>query len=111
MTSPGQSHLSGRQALAVEADNLSHLADIRFDISVELGRKELTLGGAARLRPGDAIVLDKVAGGPMAILANGHDFAEGEITMVTATKACRIKRIVTREATDAPAASQSGATL
>ena len=42
--------------------NYAHLGDVLFELSLELGRKEISLRDAAQLRSGDIIELDKLAG-------------------------------------------------
>lgn len=73
--------------------NFAHLGNILFEITLELGRKELSLREAAQLQVGDVIELDKLAGEAFEIRANDHLFAEGEVVVVTDLLACRITRL------------------
>lgn len=73
--------------------NYAHLGDVLFELSLELGRKELSLREAAQLRVGDIFELDKLAGEAFEIRANDHPFAEGEVVVLTDLMACRITRL------------------
>ena len=73
-----------------EADNLAHLADIGFEVSVELGRKRMHLSQFEALEAQDTIDLNKLAGEAFDIRVNGHLFGEGEILVMTDTIACRV---------------------
>lgn len=70
-----------------------HLGDVKVEIAVELGRKNLRLSEAMYLRKGDCIELDKLAGEAFAVSLNGYPFAEGEIVVVADYAACRITRV------------------
>ena len=72
------------------------LTNVSVDITVELGRKEVTVAEARRLDEGDVIDLDKLAGEAFEILINGRLFAEGEIVVVTDLMAVRITRLLDR---------------
>ena len=73
--------------------NYTHLGDIRLRVSLELGRKVVSLADAARLRKGDLIATDRLAGEPFDLLVNGKRFADGEVVVVTDIFACRITRM------------------
>ena len=74
--------------MAVDLDNVS------VDIAVEMGRKEVTIDQARRLKEQDVIDFDKLAGEAFDILVNGRVFAEGEIVVVTDLMAVRITRLI-----------------
>ncbi|MBT3345608.1 MAG: flagellar motor switch protein FliN [Gemmatimonadetes bacterium] len=76
--------------MAVDLDNVS------VDIAVEMGRKEVTIDQARRLKEQDVIDFDKLAGEAFDILVNGRVFAEGEIVVVTDLMAVRVTRLVDR---------------
>lgn len=82
----------------LEIRNLDMLKDVELDISVELGRKELPLGDVLHLVRGSVIELDKLAGEPVEIYANGHRIAEGEVVVIDEHFGVRITNLVsTRE--------------
>lgn len=56
------------------------LGDVPLDLTVELDRVALPAARAWRLKAGDVLRLDKLAGKAMAVRVNGAAIAEGEIT-------------------------------
>jgi flagellar motor switch protein FliN/FliY len=70
--------------------------NVYADVTVELGRREITLGEARRLKEGDFVDFDKLAGEAFDILINQRLFAEGEIVVVTDLMAIRITRLIDR---------------
>jgi flagellar motor switch protein FliN/FliY len=82
----------------VEVRNLDLLKDVELDISVELGRKEVPLGDILHLVRGSVIELDKLAGEPVEVYANGHRIAEGEVVVIDEHFGVRVTNLVsTRE--------------
>ena len=69
------------------------LNNVYVDITVELGRKEMSVNDLIGLKEQDVIDLDKLAGEAFEILINDRPFAEGEIVVVTDLMAVRITRI------------------
>lgn len=61
---------------------LSVLGDIELDVTLELGQAELKLEELLALREGSVVTLDKEAGEPIDILANGKLIARGEVIVV-----------------------------
>ena len=74
-------------------ENLAHLANIRLQVVVELGRKDMPLSEVLNLKPQDYIELDKLAGEAFQVRVNDHAFAEGEIVVVTDIMAFRVTRL------------------
>ena len=90
---PGSSETSER-----EVRNLDLLKDVELDISVELGRKEVPLGTILHLVRGSVIELDKLAGEPVEVYANGRRIAEGEVVVIDEHFGVRVTNLVsTRE--------------
>ena len=77
-----------------ERNNLRHLGDMEVEAVAEFGRKRMKLAEARRLRRGDIIELDKLAGESFSLQINGAPFAEGEIVVVREIMACRLTRMV-----------------
>jgi flagellar motor switch protein FliN/FliY len=73
-----------------EKQNLAHCGNVPLKVACELGRKELTLKEARRLRVGDVLRLDKLAGEVMEVRLNGHAFARGEIVVIAEQMAVRL---------------------
>ena len=69
------------------------LNNVFVDITVELGRKEMSVRELTELKEQDVIDLEKLAGESFDVLINHRPFAEGEIVVVTDLMAVRITRI------------------
>ena len=78
----------------------SRINNVFVDITVELGRRELSVRELMAMKVQDVIDLDKLAGEAFDILINKRPFAEGEIVVVTDLMAVRITRLITREPTE-----------
>ena len=72
----------------------SRLNNVYVDITVELGRKEMSVRELTSLKEQDVVDLDKLAGEAFDILINERQFAEGEIVVVTDLMAVRITRLL-----------------
>jgi len=72
----------------------SRLNNVYCDITVELGRKEMSVRELTSLKEQDVVDLDKLAGEAFDILINERQFAEGEIVVVTDLMAVRITRLL-----------------
>lgn len=73
---------------------LSRLNNVMVTITIELGRKEMTVRELSRLKEQDIIELDKLAGESFEIRVNGRLFALGEVVVVTDMMAVRITNLV-----------------
>ena len=58
------------------------LLDVELDVTVELGRKLMSIDEILRLGKGSVVELEKLAGEPVDILVNGKKLAEGEVVVV-----------------------------
>ncbi len=56
---------------------LELLNDIDLNIRIELGRTQMYLEDVLKLRSGSVVTLDKLAGDPVDVLANGRIVARG----------------------------------
>lgn len=74
----------------------SRINNVFVDITVELGRREMSVRELMDLKVQDVIDLDKLAGEAFDILINKRPFAEGEIVVVTDLMAVRITRLIDR---------------
>ncbi len=73
---------------------MSRLNNVAVDITVELGRKEMTVRQLLALKEQDIIELDKLAGEAFDIRVNNRPFAEGEVVVVTDLMAVRITKMM-----------------
>jgi len=63
-------------------DNLKVLENIEVKLTVEVGSTELKIRDLLRLNEGSVVELERLAGDPLDILANGVKIAKGEVVMV-----------------------------
>jgi flagellar motor switch protein FliN/FliY len=74
------------------------LAGLQMNVSVELGRTELTVSEVLGLGPGSVIELDRLAGEPVDILVNDRLIARGEVVVVDENFGIRVVEVVRRGA-------------
>lgn len=72
------------------------LAGLQMNVSVELGRTELTVSDVLGLGPGSVIELDRLAGEPVDILVNDRLIARGEVVVVDENFGVRVVEVVRR---------------
>ena len=77
--------------------NLSILMDIKLQLTVELGRAELPIKKVLELTRGSIIELEKVAGEPVELYANGKLVAHGEVVVIEDNFGLRITSITEPE--------------
>ena len=63
-------------------ENLKVLENIDVKLTVEVGGAEIKLRELLRINEGSVIELERLAGDPLDILANGVQIAKGEVVMV-----------------------------
>jgi len=73
---------------------MSRLNNVAVDITVELGRKEMSVRQLSALKEQDIIELSKLAGEAFDIRVNNRPFAEGEVVVVTDLMAVRITKMM-----------------
>ena len=73
---------------------LSHLMDVQVQVTVEVGRKRLTLSELSDLCAGSLIVLDRKSHEPADILVNGKVVARGEVVVVDGSYGVRVSHVV-----------------
>ncbi len=72
------------------------LAGLQMNVTVELGRTELTVSEVLGLGPGSVIELDRLAGEPVDILVNDRLIARGEVVVVDENFGIRVVEVVRR---------------
>lgn len=77
-----------------ENQNLDLVLDVNLKLTVELGRSELPIKKVLELTRGSVIELDKVAGEPVDLLANGKLIAKGEVVVIEDNFGLRITSII-----------------
>ena len=84
-------------ARANDKDKLRALENIEVEMSIEVGRTEITIADLLRLNEGSVVELDRLAGEPLDILVNGTMIAKGEVVMVGERFGIRFSDIVDPE--------------
>lgn len=88
---------SSEQTYGEPNKNLDLLLDIKLQLAVELGRCELPIKKVLELTRGSIIELDKVAGEPVELYANGKLVAHGEVVVIEDNFGLRITSITEPE--------------
>ena len=70
------------QPNSAAVNNLRVLENIEVKLTVEVGNTEIKIKDLLRLNEGSVVELDRLAGDPLDILANGTRIAKGEVVMV-----------------------------
>ena len=81
----------------VSVENLRVLENIEVNLTVVVGGTELKIRDLLRLNEGSVIELDRLAGDPLDILANGVVIAKGEVVMIGERFGIRFTEIVDPE--------------
>lgn len=77
--------------------NLNLVMDVKLELTVELGRTVLPIKNVLELTRGSIIELDKIAGEPVELYANGKLIAKGEVVVIEDNFGLRITNIVSPE--------------
>ncbi len=78
-------------------NNLRVLENIEVKLTVEVGNTEIAIKDLLRLNEGSVVELDRLAGDPLDILANGTKIAKGEVVMVGEKFGIRFTEVVAPE--------------
>ena len=73
--------------------NLNILLDVKLQLSVELGKAELPIKKVLELTKGSIVSLNKAAGEPVELYANGKLIAYGEVVVIEDNFGLRITHI------------------
>lgn len=91
--SPAESSFSS----SVPKTNVDMLLDIDLDVSIELGRTDISIKRVLELAPGSLVELDSFAGEPVDLLVNNKVVAKGEVVVVDENFGVRIISLVSPE--------------
>ena len=94
---PAETGDTGGKSDHVSVENLRVLENIEVNLTVVVGGTELKIRDLLRLNEGSGIELDRLAGDPLDILANGTVIAKGEVVMVGERFGIRFSEIVDPE--------------
>ena len=81
------------QVQGPQNQNLNILLDIKLQLTVELGRTELPIKKVLELTKGSIVTLNKAAGEPVELYANGKLIAYGEVVVIEDNFGLRITQI------------------
>ncbi len=87
---PGASVYGGRPM-----QGFDRVQDIPLEITVELGRTRILIKDILELGTGSIIELEKMAGEPVNLLANGLLIARGEVVVIEDSFGVRVTEIIT----------------
>ncbi|MAT16742.1 MAG: flagellar motor switch protein FliN [Planctomyces sp.] len=74
---------------------LNALRDVEFDLHIELGRTDMLMEEVLNIKEGAVVPLDKLAGDPVDIIANGRLIARGEVLVLNDNFCVRVAEILT----------------
>jgi flagellar motor switch protein FliN/FliY len=83
--------------------DLRRLGEVPLEMSVEIGRTQMTVGDTLDLRAGSIVTLDRLAGEPVDLLVNGTPIARGEVVVVDEQFGLRVTEILEGDGTTPPA--------
>jgi flagellar motor switch protein FliN/FliY len=78
-----------------DAATVQLISDVQLDLDVELGRTHMYLEDVLKLGKGGVVTLDKLAGDPVDIYANGRLIARGEVLVLNDNFCVRVAELVT----------------
>ena len=85
---------SVRRPISGPGLTIEDLGDVELDISIELGRTEILIEDVLKLREGSVVALDKLAGDPVDIVANGRLVARGELLVIDGNFGVRLSEVL-----------------
>ena len=77
-----------------EKCSIELLRDVDLDLRIELGRTQMLLEDVLKLRKGSVVTLDKLAGDPVDLYANGRLVARGEILVLNDNFCVRVAELI-----------------
>ena len=92
-----EQNATGKVEKTVGIENLKVLENIDVELTVEVGRTEITIRDLLRLNEGSVVELDRLAGDPLDILVNNTKIAKGEVVMIGERFGVRFGEIVEPE--------------
>ena len=77
-----------------DPQNMDFLLDIPLEISVELGKTQLTIGDLLKLSQGSVVELNKLTDQPLEIYVNRKLMGQGEVVVVNEKFGIRLINII-----------------
>mgnify|MGYP000615527475 FL=1 len=75
-------------------NKIDMLFEVELDVTIELGRKKMSIQEVLQLGKGSVIELSKLAGEPVDIYVNQKQLAKGEVVVVDENFAIRISTLI-----------------
>ena len=96
---PGGSLATDRSAQFTSTGNpqIDMLLDVTLQVSIELGRTDMSIKKILELGPGAIIELNRMAGEPVDLLVNDKVIAKGEVVVVDENFGIRVVKLVSPE--------------
>ncbi|MFT7493622.1 MAG: flagellar motor switch protein FliN/FliY [Alteromonas macleodii] len=86
-----------KEVRGIDTEKLRTLENIEVEMSIEVGRADISISELLRLNEGSVVELNRLAGEPLDILVNGTMIAKGEVVMVGERFGIRFSEIVDPE--------------
>jgi flagellar motor switch protein FliN/FliY len=94
MVQPAQFAAFGTNKLPKDGGNIGLILDVPLQVTVELGSTRMKIREILELGLGSVIELDKLAGDPVDIFANGKLIAKGEVVVIDENFGIKVTDIV-----------------
>jgi len=88
--------------------DLHRLAAVPVDLTVEIGRTQMTVGETLDLREGSVITLNRMADEPVDLLVNGIAVARGEVVVIDEQFGLRLTKVLDPAQAVSGASAESG---
>ena len=85
---------SSRSQVNENVTNMKMLMSVQLQVTVELGRTNLTISDVVDLQKGSVVELDRVAGEAVDIYVNGSLIARGDVVVVDDKYGVRITELI-----------------
>lgn len=82
------------EEMEMETGNISIINDIPVEVTVQLGKTRMLVKEILELGKGSVIELDRLAGEPVDLVANGRLIAKGEVVVIDENFGLRITEII-----------------
>lgn len=91
-----QGVLMNKRSTDLRSEELGLLLDIHVLLAIEIGTKQMKVSELMKLNRGSVIELDKAAGEPLDIKANGSLIARGEVVISNGKYGIRLTEVVNK---------------
>jgi len=78
-------------------NNLDIILDIKVKLAIEVGNTQISIRNLLQLNQGSVVELNRLAGEPLDVLANGTLIAHGEIVVINDKFGVRLTDIISPE--------------